>query len=71
MNETTTETHVCTDVHALRSGDPDFIDDNADDEHACDASCPKGYECTRTKGHEGDHAAHGGHDQQYCRWPQT
>lgn len=28
-----------------------------------------GYECTRGRGHVGDHVAHGGNGQQYYRWP--
>jgi hypothetical protein len=40
-------------------------------EHSCFARASGvGYECTLSKGHGGDHVAHGARNQEVARWPQ-
>jgi hypothetical protein len=42
------------------------------DPEDCPATAPAGelvWMCTRTAGHDGDHAAHGGDDELAARWP--
>ena len=56
------------DYEGIHPGDADFLPMEKPSD--CLAKSPMEFSCTRSKGHAGDHAAHGMEDM-YARWPQT
>lgn len=45
-------------------------DDYCTDGPQCRKTGPRGYVCTRTRGHDGIHVAHAGREHVCERWPQ-